>query len=241
MMRLGGWAPAAGSTAAAYAAGSTATAPQTNPAELVDPDTARRLVSEELSGSDYHPFSFLEWLLNLLFNRSSDPFNTGFHLPDGFWPAVGLTVIVVSLLLIGWAMLRRYLKTPAPEKDGNGLADLGFSSAQYARQAEDLRNSAPNEAVKAAFRSLVVELETHGVIMPSRGRTAGEVQRALARSFPEYAPAAGQAARLFDLAAYGASHSQKCHSGDVDQVLQLAEDVRARLQARASVTTGGRS
>lgn len=209
--------------------------------ELVDPDTARRLMSEELSGSDYHPFSFLEWILRVLFSRGDDAFAQILRLPEWFWTSAGITVVVVSLLLIGGAMLRRYRKTSAPAKDTNELADLGFSAAQYAQLAQDQRNCAPDEAVKAAFRSLVVQLESHGVIIPSRGRTAGEVQRALARVFPECAPAASQAAQLFNLAAYGDCRAQKCHGGDVDQVLQLAEDVRARLQTQASVTTGGGS
>lgn len=198
--------------------------------KLVDPDTARRLAEEELTKDRYHPFNLLQWILDLLFLRSQNAFSAADLISTKLWAGVGATAVVVIMALVAWSMWRRRRAPITPTAHSDSLQDLQLSSRQYLQMAADLRERSADEAVKAAFFSIVAQLEHSGVILPSRGRTAGEVHRVLVGRYPDLAARISQASRLFDLAAYGDSNQQRCGSHDVDLVLELSEAVRQRLR-----------
>lgn len=200
---------------------------------LVDPDTARRLVTEELSRSGSGRLGFFEWLLSLLLFIFQPRTAGGEDVIYGVIMIVGITAVVVMLVLLTWGMLRRYQRTPRAAKKDASLANVDLSPGQYRQQAATWRDSDPDAAVKAAFRAVVAELETQGAIMPSRGRTSGEIYRTVAVRLPHLRGLAARGAQLFDLAAYDDSSQQRCTSSDVDEVLDLSSQVGSALASLA--------
>lgn len=188
------------------------------------PGEARNALQGELSHLDYlirrdWLGDMASWVYNLFRGHPKVPDTPGSILMVG--------VVVVAVGLVGWWIWRARgsVRGGAVRKSRQGLIEPGVSAADYRGQAvAAIEAGNPDAAVIAAFRSLVADLDARGLMGDQPARTAREAAAAIAGVWTASANDVGQAATVFDLAAYGVSESG--HRTTLDQarrVLALAD------------------
>ncbi|NHI20418.1 DUF4129 domain-containing protein [Phycicoccus endophyticus] len=165
-------------------------------------DQARRWLTEELAGAEYHAQPSLlerlrEWVDHLL---DAAP---GTGLPAVAVPvAVGLVLAALALVL--WRVLRRDVGSAGAGRAARVLdvPDLP-ASALRARAREALARGHWDGAVLDGLRAIARGAVERVVLDDAPGRTAHEVAAALAERFPAESAALAAAADRFDAVRYG--------------------------------------
>lgn len=186
-------------------------------------DDARTQLARELAHWDYlvrHNWllAILQWLWNSLRGRGG----------GGTWQQLG--TVVGALIVIGLvALIARWVWNASKAPSGtdgtptaSGLVESGVSSADYRRRAEAALLGGDHDlAVADAFRSIVVDLDSRGVLGDTPARTAHEAAALIALALPSFGQEAGSAGSWFDLAVYGVAAPPRTTAGQARAVLDL--------------------
>lgn len=195
------------------------------------PDEGRELFREELSKSKYLEKrdwfqEFLRWVLRPL----EVYFTDGEPIPTEPF----LAVFIIGILAVaGWLIYTRFVREQRGSVDvpEDALIDPRISAEEYRQQALQLRDSNPEEAVKAAFRAIIARMDNSGLTSTAPGRTVGDVTRTISGRYPDLRSSAQECAQSFDIAAYALIPSGRVDVIDVDQTLYLDDRVKERLQS----------
>lgn len=188
------------------------------------PDEAREWLREELLKSSYGH----NWLEE--FGRWWRDWFTGQDLPVAD-AAVGWGVIVgvLALLVAGvaWWAWRARVTTKAKADVFDDLPpEERMTAPEYRDLAARLLASGDFDgAAMAAFRALAVDLVRRTVLGDQPGRTAQEIARGVVDAFPAEAGALHDAARTFDVAAYGVAPSPRVTQEQAAAVMALDQRV----------------
>jgi hypothetical protein len=189
------------------------------------PDEARKWLSDELNGSEYHDQwldSAIRWILDQI-NKLLEGANSLTHgaLSTAITVAVALAVIAILV----WVVPRVRREPVAAASDGAVLEDLRITPRTYRdRAAQAFEEGRLDDAVLDGFRAIARDMSDRSLLNDAPGRTAHEVSLALALPFPGHADRLVEAANSFDAIRYGHRHAT---AGQAEQVLQLdAELVR---------------
>jgi hypothetical protein len=187
------------------------------------PAEARKWLSDELQGSDYHsPWveSSLRWIvdqLTKLLDGANRLANGGLSL------VVTVLVALVTTALLVWVLPRVRREPVVGHQDGAVIVDPTVTASTYrdlaARALADGRYDA---AVLEGFRAIAKDMSDRTLLDDAPGRTAHEVSLELSRPFPDFAGRLAQAANLFDAVRYG--HRSATKDGAA-QVLRLDSEL----------------
>lgn len=186
---------------------------------MYDRDEARRLLREELSGTEYQrPFTgpvreaiddFLRWL-------QEGALDLGLiEIPAG--------PLVVLLLLAGAVAAVLLIVRPRLQRSGSREQEVHIEvgmTAEQLRARADLEARAGNfdAAARDRFRALVRGAEERNLLRSAEGRTATEIAGQLRGVFAEWADELGRAAELFNRSRYG---SQPLRARQYEQLRAL--------------------
>jgi hypothetical protein len=191
------------------------------------PAEARRWLSDELSGSDYHdPWmdSAIRWILDQL-GKLLDGANNLTH--GALSPVITVAVALVVIALLVWVVPRVRRESVAAASDRAVLEDLTITARTYRdRASRAFEEGRLDDVVLDGFRAIAKDTSDRTLLDDAPGRTAHEVSLALAQPFPGHADRLVEAANSFDAIRYGHRHAT---AAQATQVLQLDADLaRAR-------------
>lgn len=201
-----------------------------------DPDTARRLLEEELRDPAYPRDGLLErlvqWLVDLwraLGLAASDA--------SPLVSAVAVGVVVLLLVLAGLAVSRIRPGT-APVRTRPGPSADPETSAAGHRQAalEASRAGRHEDALVEGFRAIAARSIERGLLDPTPGLTAHEIVVALSPRFPHHRDGLGRAGARFEAVFYG---EQPARPGDAREVLALDEELARATPSRSTLHDAG--
>ena len=191
------------------------------------PAEARRWLSDELHGSDYHdPWldSAIRWILDQI-GKLLDGAN---HLANsGLSPVITVLVALVAIALVVW-VLPKVRREPFLDRPGGPvLVDPTITASTYRNlAARAFADGRYDDAVLDGFRAIAKDMSDRTLLDDAPGRTAHEVSLELAQPFPDHARRLAQSADIFDAVRYGHRRATADQAG---QVLQLdAELVKTR-------------
>lgn len=177
---------------------------------------AQHLARSELSKAIYHPHTSLtERILHDVLSWLTRVYHAASAVPGGWWSAVALTVLAVSVTaeILRMAQAGRRGRSRLP-LDAPGVP---LRASDHRAQAHGLEQAGDyGAALCARLRAIAAELDERGVLAPSAGRTADEFAAEAGHALPAHATALRDAARLFDEVCYGkragtpAGYAQLC-------------------------------
>jgi hypothetical protein len=191
------------------------------------PAEARRWLSDELSGPDYHdPWldTVIRWILEQLGKLLEGANNLA---NGGLSPVITALVAVVAIALLVWVLPRVRGNRVAARTGGAVLVDPTITPGTYRTLAsEAFADGRYDDAVLDGFRAIAKDMSDRTLLDDSPGRTAHEVSLELAQPFPDHAVRLAQAANVFDAVRYG---HRRATSEQASRVRQLdAELVETR-------------
>ncbi|MGO1192770.1 MAG: DUF4129 domain-containing protein [Nesterenkonia sp.] len=171
---------------------------------MYDRDEARRLLEEELSGTEYQrQFSgpvreaidrFLQWL-------QEGALNLGVvDIPAG--PLVVLFLLAAAITVVLLVVRPRLQRSAAADRGVD--IERGITAAELRARADRSAEAGNyDDAARDRFRALVRAAEERSLLRSSTGRTATEITEQLAIRFGEHGERLRAAADLFNLSRYG--------------------------------------
>jgi hypothetical protein len=187
------------------------------------PAEARKWLSDELNGSDYHdPWldSAIRWILDQL-SKLLDGANNLTH--GALSPVITIAVALVVIALLIWVVPRVRRESVATASDRAVLEDLRITARTYRdRAARAFEDGRMDDAVLDGFRAIAKDTSDRTLLDDAPGRTAHEVSLALTQPFPSHVDRLVEAANSFDAIRYGHRHAT---AGQAAQVLQLDADL----------------
>ena len=173
------------------------------PTVLIDRDAAHDAAQRELSKPIYpkENFSerFNEWLTDFIYRIMSK----GSEVPGGWFTVAVLLTLLAVAIIVAVRIARRTMRT---NRKGDfhlfGTAEL--TAAEHRATAE--RFAAEGNwatAIRHRLRAVARQLEESGALNPVPGRTANELAREAAQSFPELRTELADAAASFNDVTYG--------------------------------------
>jgi len=191
------------------------------------PAEARRWLSDELSGPDYHDAwldSVIRWVLEQLAKLLDGADNLA---NAGLSPVITALVAVAVVALLGWVLPKVRRDPVAARRDGAVLVDPTITPSAYRSLAvQAFADGRYDDAVLDGFRAIAKDMSDRTLLDDSPGRTAHEVSHELAQPFPDHAGRLAQVANTFDAVRYGHRRATAEQAG---RVMQLdAELIRTR-------------
>lgn len=193
------------------------------PPPTVESDDARAAAEDVLRQDDYGEASNLlldavVWLLEQI----TRPLES---LGGGGWATVAGWLVLGALVAGSATLAVRATRGIARDRAVHPVTAAGPADPDEWRRAATAARSRGDhtEAVRCEHRVVELEMERRGLIEPRRGRTAGELQRAMATAVPAAGDLAGELRSLFDRARYG--------SGATPADSNRAAEVRAGIEA----------
>jgi hypothetical protein len=183
------------------------------------PAEARRWLSDELNGSDYHdPWldTVIRWVLEQLAKLLDGANNLA---NGGLSPAITVLVALVVIALLVWVLPKVRREPAVAASDGAVLEDLTITSRTYRdRAAQAFADGRYDDAVLDGFRAIAKDMSDRTLLDDAPGRTAHEVSLALAPPFPDHADRLARAANVFDAVRYGHRRATADQAGHVRQL-----------------------
>lgn len=194
------------------------------------PDEARDWLSDELLKPEY--LSRRNWLRDF-FDWLFAPLLRDLDVSaDTAWIIISIIIMLLLVALLWW-MIRnirgRAQTSRAAEPGDDALLDPTISPEEYLQLAVDYRETNPDEAVKAAFRSIIARFDRAGILHISPGRTVGEVARTMSTEYPDLRQDIHHSAAAFNTAAYSTDPQPRTTVADVDILLRLSHAIHARM------------
>ena len=183
------------------------------------PAEARRWLSDELSGPDYHD-PWLDTVIRWVLEQLAKLLNGANNLANGgLSPVITALVAVVVIALLVWVLPKVRREPVANHSDAAVLEDVTITPRHYRDlAAEALRDGRYDDAVLDGFRAIAKEMSDRRVLDDAPGRTAHEVSLALASPFPDHAARLARAADLFDSVRYGHRRATAYQAGQIHQL-----------------------
>lgn len=201
-------------------------------AQAADPQQVRETVEEVLSRPAYTESGTGDSLLSLAIDALLEAIGRtllqlDFGGPGGsVWGAVGLLALVVGLIVLIVALLRRFRRGGELEQVVEG--PVGRSPRDWAAEADDHEAAgAYREALRCRYRETLAVLAAEDLVTEIPGRTTGEYRAAVGAAVPDARTAFGALTATFEAAWYG---------GRTVDAAQLAE---AKDQQRTTLAAAG--
>ena len=201
-----------------------------SPLRSLDPSPAeaRKWLSDELQGSDYHnPWleSSFRWVVDQL-TKLLDGAN---RLANGGLSLVATVLVALfTIALLVWVLPRVRREPVVAHPHGAVIVDPTITAGTYrglaGRAFADGRYDA---AVLEGFRAIAKDMSDRTLLDDAPGLTAHEVSLELSRRFPDFAGRLAQAANLFDAVRYG--HRSATKDGAAHVLRLDSELAKARL------------
>lgn len=192
---------------------------------MYERDEARRLLEDELTGTQYQrQFSgplreaideFLQWL-------QQGALSVGvLDIPAG--PLVVLLALAAAITVVLLVVRPRLQRSQGTDQQVD--IESGITAEQLRDRADQHAQAGYyDEAARDRFRALVRSAEERALLGSATGRTATEITVRLAELFGDYAEALQAAAELFNLSRYG---SQQLSAGQYEQLRALDAQLAA--------------
>ena len=187
------------------------------------PAEARKWLSDELQGADYHnPWleSSLRWMLDQvtkLLDGANKLANGGLSL------VVTVLMALVTMALLVWVLPKVRRERVVAHPDGAVIVDPTITAGAYRDlAARALAAGHYDAAVLEGFRAIARDMSDRTLLDDAPGLTAHEVSLELSRPFPDFAGRLAASANLFDAVRYG--HRSATNDGAA-QVLRLDSDL----------------
>ncbi|MDO5720454.1 MAG: hypothetical protein Q4P05_06925 [Actinomycetaceae bacterium] len=194
------------------------------------PDEAREWLSDELLKPEY--LSRRNWLQDF-FDWLFAPLLRDLDISaDTAWIVITLFILGLVVALLWWIFRNirgRAQLSRAAQPGDDALLDPTISPEEYLQLAVEHRETDPDEAVKAAFRSIIARFDRAGILHISPGRTVGEVARTMSAEYPDLYRDIQHSAAAFNTAAYSTDPKPRTTVADVDVLLRLCHAIHARM------------
>lgn len=205
-----------------------------------DPETAERLLREELANGDYrlgvNPLTLLqEWLQNLLASLFRGRGTSAWQ--ETAVVAVVLAVAIIALFLLVRRFWPRAARSGTPADPP--AAEARRSAADHRRDADAAAEAGESDrAVLETVRALIAGSAERGLLDLHDGMTIREAAEQLGAVFPQETDL-GFAADRFALARYAVHHpdgpQQLCSAADLARVSELEHRLREAAPDLAAV------